>query len=205
MNIAYFRKSSFDLDKTVENVKKEAESLGLKVLGETGLNSGKVIHVCNPAWLGNLVAADYNLIGLLPCSVVVLDKSDTVMVGVGSPSVLGSVSGHPAIAQLASQADDKLKDLINKSAGAKPLEVSNIKLYSTMTCPYCKMEKSWLESKNVKHEVIYVDLNPQEAENLVAKTGQMGVPVTEVQYEEGEPEYIIGFDQTRLASILNIK
>lgn len=67
------------------------------------------------------------------------------------------------------------------------------------------MEKEWLDSKKIKHDIIFVDLNPAEAQSMVAKTGQMGVPVTEIQYEDGEPEYIIGFDKPRLSQILGLR
>ncbi len=81
----------------------------------------------------------------------------------------------------------------------KPISV---KLYSTTTCPFCMMEKAWLEQEKIKHEVSYVDENIDEARKMVAKTGQMGVPVTEIRYENGKEEYVIGFDQRRLSQIL---
>lgn len=85
------------------------------------------------------------------------------------------------------------------------MKTKQIKLYATMTCPYCKMEHAWLKKKNIQHELVFVDLNPFEAQKIVAKTGQMGVPVTEIQFTEGEPQYIIGFDTQRLSQILDVK
>ncbi len=76
-----------------------------------------------------------------------------------------------------------------------------VKLYSTLSCPYCRMEKAWLDGNNIQHEVVYVDLNQSEARKMVEKTGQMGVPVTEILYESGKPEYIVGFDKMRLSQI----
>jgi glutaredoxin 3 len=205
MKISYFRKSTFDLEKTLENVKKEAKSKGLKVVGEIDLpnENGKAITLCDPTWLGNLVASDVNLIGLLPCLVVVYRKDDEVRVGVGSADVLGSVSRNPAVVQIATDVEKIMKDLVNSSAGVGPLKPINIKLYSTTTCPYCKMEKSWLESNGIKHEVVYVDIDQSEAEKMVQKTGQMGVPVTEIQYDDSE-EFVVGFDKAKLSDILGI-
>lgn len=74
----------------------------------------------------------------------------------------------------------------------------SVKLYSTRTCPYCSMEKAWLENEKIKHEVIYVDSNQEEAMKMVQKTGQMGVPVTEIKFENGREEYVIGFDKPTL-------
>ncbi len=207
MNLAYFRKSSFTQEDTVENVKKQAEKLGLSVLGQTQLPSGHgtILHVCNPVWMGNLIASDSNLIGLLPCSIAVLSKKDDVVIGVGSPAVLGGVSQNPAIIQLATEAEETLKNLVHASAGVGQLKPTAIKLYSTTTCPYCKMEAAWLDDKKVTYSEVHVDQNQQEADDMVKKTGQMGVPVTSIQYEGGEEEFIIGFDKQKLSSILEIK
>lgn len=84
-------------------------------------------------------------------------------------------------------------------------KIKKIKLYATTTCPYCKMEASWLDSQKIKYEHVLVDLNPVAAEEMVRKTGQMGVPVTEIVYDNGEEEYIVGFDKERLSEILGIK
>lgn len=67
------------------------------------------------------------------------------------------------------------------------------------------MEKSWLDEKKIKHDVVYVDLNPTEAQKMVDKTGQMGVPVTEILFDEGESEYVIGFDKPKLSQLLQVK
>ncbi len=206
MNLAYFRKSTFDQHKTVYNVKKEAKKLGLSIMGTTELpnNKGTILQVCNPLWIGNLIATDMNLIGLLPCTIAVISKKDDVLVGVGSPAILGNISQSPAILQLAIQVEKKLKELIHTSAGVGPLKPSGITLYSTTTCPYCKMEAAWLDQRKIKYEEIHVDLDQKAAEEMVQKTGQMGVPVTAIQYAGGEEEYIVGFDRPQLAQILGV-
>lgn len=83
-------------------------------------------------------------------------------------------------------------------------KIKEIKLYATFTCPYCKMEKNWLDGHQIKHKVIMVDINPYEARKLTEKTGQMGVPVTEIEYQSGKSDYIIGFDQQKLSEVLKI-
>lgn len=85
------------------------------------------------------------------------------------------------------------------------VSTKKVKLYSTTTCPYCIMEKLWLDLNKISHEVIYVDHDQTAAQKMVQETGQMGVPVTEIQYTEGESKYVIGFDRNKLASILDIK
>jgi glutaredoxin 3 len=81
-------------------------------------------------------------------------------------------------------------------------KLSKIKLYSTTTCPYCKMEASWLDSKKIQYEEVHVDLDQKEAEDMVRKTRQMGVPVTSLLYENGTEEFIVGFDRPKLELIL---
>jgi glutaredoxin len=154
--------------------------------------------------MGNVIASDSNLMGLLPCSVAVITKKGEVMVGVGSPTVLSGVSQNPAIAQIAAEADKKLKELIHQSAGVTALKPTKVKLYSTTTRPYCKMEAAWLDEKKVKYELIHVDKDQKEAEDMVKKTGQMGVPVTAIQFEGGEEEFVVGFDRPQLSQILNV-
>lgn len=66
------------------------------------------------------------------------------------------------------------------------------------------MEKSWLDSQGIQHETVFVDVNPREAEAMVEKTGQLGVPVTEIHYENYEPVYIVGFDKPRLMELLGV-
>lgn len=207
MNIAYYRKSTFDLDKTVENVKKTAEKLGLSVLGSAELpdKMGTAINICNQSWMKDIVTSDRNLIGLLPCSVVVLEKDGEVSVGAGNPSILGDVTRHPTVTKMASIAEETLKKLIHESAGVGDLKAKSVKLYSTTSCPYCKMEAAWLDENNVEYQMVNVDLDQKEAEEMVRKTGQMGVPVTSVEFEEGDEEHIVGFDKQKLSSYLGLK
>jgi len=84
------------------------------------------------------------------------------------------------------------------------MKPTSIKLYSTTTCPYCKMEAAWLDTNKITYDEVHVDLDYNAARAMVQKTGQMGVPVTAISYEGGKEEFIVGFDKQRLASILNL-
>lgn len=207
MNLAYFRKSKFSFAETLKNAKDLIEKKGLKLLGEIELpnQKGKALIICNENWFGNLLAVDKNLFGLLPCQLVILKENSTATIGVADPAILGGVTHNPAVHEISHQAESILKELVDEISGAGPLKPVKIKLYSTTTCPYCKMEKAWLESHKIEHDLTYVDLNPQEAENLVAKTGQMGVPVTEIIYEDADPEFVIGFDKEKLSRLIGVK
>ena len=78
-----------------------------------------------------------------------------------------------------------------------------VTVYGTTTCPFCKMEKAWLTEKAVMFKDIVVDEEPGAAEALLARSGQLSVPVTIVE-RDGKEEIVVGFDKTRLASLLGI-
>ena len=75
--------------------------------------------------------------------------------------------------------------------------MKKIKVYSTNTCPYCTMAKEFLEENNVKFENINVSDDQDAAEEMIEKSGQMGVPVVEI----GD-QIIVGFDEDTLGKAL---
>lgn len=66
-------------------------------------------------------------------------------------------------------------------------------IYSTPWCVYCHMAKEYLKGKKVTFSEIDVGADQDAARALVAKTGQMGVPVIEIGNET-----ILGFDRLRI-------
>ena len=92
----------------------------------------------------------------------------------------------------------KVSGLIDRSAGVEKLEPSKVILYSTKTCPYCIMEKEWLEQNSIDHEIVYLENDQEAAHRIVESTGQMGVPVTEIKYETDFSEFVIGFNKPQL-------
>ncbi len=207
MTFSYSRKSKFNLSDSIQNVKKGIDKAGLKILGEIELkdNKGSVIYFSNGEWVDKVVSLDKNLLGFIPSAVIVSENDGTVSVGATKSSVLGGVAQNEEIFHLSVGMEKILKDLVNQSSGAPELKPSQIKLYATMSCPYCKMEKAWLDENKVQYEEIFVDQDKSAAEEMVKKTGQMGVPVTEIQYEDSDADFIVGFDRPQLAELLNIK
>ena len=80
------------------------------------------------------------------------------------------------------------------------MENKIVKIYSTPTCMYCNMLKSYLEQHDKKYEDIDVSKDVEKAKYIAEKTGQLGVPVTEI-----DGQFIIGFDQVKIAEILGIE
>jgi len=74
-----------------------------------------------------------------------------------------------------------------------------IKVYSTPTCPYCVTLKNFLKENNIQFEDIDVSQNEVVAKEMIEKSGQMGVPVVDI-----DGEMIVGFDQERIKKLLKI-
>jgi len=72
-------------------------------------------------------------------------------------------------------------------------------VYSTPTCPYCVYTKEFLKSKNVAFEDADVSSNRDKAMEMVEKSGQMGVPVIDI-----EGNIIVGFQPEVFSKLLNL-
>ena len=75
----------------------------------------------------------------------------------------------------------------------------NITIYSTPTCHFCQMTKDFLKEKGIGYTEFNVASDLEKRQEMIQKSGQMGVPVIFVG-----PEMIIGFDKERLVSTLGI-
>jgi len=75
----------------------------------------------------------------------------------------------------------------------------NVRIYSTATCPYCIRAKQFLKENNIIFEDIDVSGNKAAAQELIRKTGQMGVPVLDI-----EGQLIVGFDREKIKQTLGI-
>jgi len=71
------------------------------------------------------------------------------------------------------------------------------KIYTTSVCPYCTMAKEYLKEKGVEVEEINVENNPEAAREMIDKSGQMGVPVIEIN-----GRIIIGFNKNAIDEAL---
>jgi glutaredoxin 3 len=72
-------------------------------------------------------------------------------------------------------------------------------VYSTPTCSYCVRAKQFLKDNNILFEHYDVSADQEKAEEMIQKSGQMGVPVLDI-----EGEIIIGFDKGRVKELLGI-
>lgn len=65
----------------------------------------------------------------------------------------------------------------------------SVKVYSTSTWPWCVKVKDYLKEKNVDFEDVNVGVDREAAMEMVSKSGQMGVPVLDIN-----GTIIVGFD-----------
>lgn len=77
-------------------------------------------------------------------------------------------------------------------------------IYSTATCGYCKMLKSYLQSKDITFEEKHVDKDHKLAEEVFEKSGQLGVPFTIIEKDDGTEEKILGFDKSKVDLALGL-
>jgi glutaredoxin-like YruB-family protein len=75
----------------------------------------------------------------------------------------------------------------------------SVKVYSTPTCPWCIRTKQFLKDNNIVFEDIDVGEDEKAAEEMVAKSGQMSVPVLDI-----EGVIIVGYDVGKIRDTLGI-
>ncbi len=78
--------------------------------------------------------------------------------------------------------------------------MTKVIIYSTPTCVYCKMAKAFFKEKGVEYEEKDVAMDQAAREEMVNKSGQLGVPVIDVG-----GKVVVGFDQMKLAEFLGLE
>ncbi len=80
------------------------------------------------------------------------------------------------------------------ASGTKPVSI-----YTTVTCGYCNMAKEFFQKNGVQYNEYDVGTDLAKREEMIQKSGQMGVPVIMV----GD-DMVIGFNKPKLMQLLNI-
>lgn len=71
-------------------------------------------------------------------------------------------------------------------------------VYTTSSCTFCHTVKKFLNDKKVNFQEIDLSQNPEKAEEIIQRTGQMAVPVIEI-----DNELIVGFDRDKILNLLS--
>jgi glutaredoxin-like YruB-family protein len=74
-----------------------------------------------------------------------------------------------------------------------------IKIYSTPMCPWCNVAKDFFTSLKIPFEEIDVSTDEKAAQLMIEKSGQMGVPVIEI-----DDKIVVGFNKPLLEEILGL-
>ncbi len=75
-----------------------------------------------------------------------------------------------------------------------------VTLYSTPSCSWCNVLKNHLKASNIHFTEVDVSQNQEAAEQMVRRSGQRGVPQTDI-----DGQIIVGFDKNKINSLLGIQ
>jgi len=78
--------------------------------------------------------------------------------------------------------------------------MAKVIIYTTPTCVWCKRTKEFFKEHNVQYEEKDVSTDQSLASEMVEKSGQMAVPVVDI-----DGEIVVGFNEPVLKNLLNIK
>ncbi len=73
-------------------------------------------------------------------------------------------------------------------------------IYTTESCPWCKKTKEFFKEHDIKYKEVDVGSDSKAAAEMVKMSGQMGVPVIEI-----DGKIVVGFDEPKLRKLLKIK
>ena len=77
--------------------------------------------------------------------------------------------------------------------------MADIRIYSTPSCPYCKMVKAYFSDLSIPFEDIDVSTNQLSAQEMIGKSGQLGVPVIDI-----DGNIVVGFNRQKIADLLKL-
>jgi glutaredoxin 3 len=78
-------------------------------------------------------------------------------------------------------------------------EQKQVTIYSTPTCHFCHAAKEFFEANHVAFTDHNVASDLTKRQEMIQKSGQMGVPVIDVG-----GELVVGFDEDRLRELLGV-
>lgn len=72
-------------------------------------------------------------------------------------------------------------------------------IYSTPTCPYCKMAKEFFTQNNIQFTDVDVSSDTAKQQEMIDKSGQLAVPVIDIG-----GEITVGFNEPKLKELLGV-
>jgi glutaredoxin-like YruB-family protein len=77
--------------------------------------------------------------------------------------------------------------------------MSNVKIYSTKGCIWCKKAKEFFRENNIKYQEIDVGENEKNSKEMIKISGQTSIPVIVV-----DKNVIVGFEEDKLKKLLKL-
>ena len=74
-----------------------------------------------------------------------------------------------------------------------------VKIYTTLTCVYCRAAKQLFNEHNISYQEINVAEDRDALQYMVEKTGQLGVPVIEI-----DNNFVVGYNKPKLMELLHL-
>lgn len=75
----------------------------------------------------------------------------------------------------------------------------SVTIYSTPTCPFCVLAKKFFAARDVSYTDIDVSQNEDAARQMIEKSGQMGVPVIDI-----DDTIVVGYQPEVFAHLLHL-
>ena len=91
-------------------------------------------------------------------------------------------------------------ELFSATSSDGEAKQKRVTVYSTPTCSWCTTLKNHLKNNGIVYSEIDVSKDQKAAQDMVRKSGQQGVPQTEIG-----GQMIVGFDKTKINTLLNIQ
>ena len=84
--------------------------------------------------------------------------------------------------------------------GTDQKQAKRVIVYTTPTCTWCNTIKTYLGENGIRYNEVNVASDPAKADEMVRKSGQQGVPQTDIN-----GQVVVGFDKNRINELLEIQ
>lgn len=86
------------------------------------------------------------------------------------------------------------------AAGEASPKQKPVTVYTSPTCVWCTRVKRYLDDQGVRYREVDISRDPTAAQELVRRSGQRGVPQTDIG-----GTIVVGFDKARIDSLLGLR
>ena len=75
-----------------------------------------------------------------------------------------------------------------------------VRVFTTVSCPYCFTLMEFLKEKGIEFEEIDVSKDEKAKEEMIKKSGRLEAPIVEI-----DGQIVVGFDKEKIVKLLKIK